>query len=106
VKVAKDEIETGEVIREVWRQISIFGKESRELCRFDGADVVGVKSIFGQDCDVFVTEDVDLCVGISVAQCFDRWQGENKIANGPAPNDQSAPQNQYWVNAQARTVIP
>ena len=51
-----------------------------------------VKPILSQRRDVFVAENFKVRVWISVAQCFQRRESENEIADCAAANDKKPPQ--------------
>ncbi len=80
------------MFRQFWRQICVFGKESRKQCRFNRANALGIKAILSKRRDVFVAENFDVRVWIGVAQCLQRRESENEIADRAAANDKNPSQ--------------
>jgi hypothetical protein len=51
---------------------------------------LSVKSVFSKHGDMFVPEDLNVRVRISIAQHLQRWQSKDKIANRAAADHQNA----------------
>ena len=90
VEIGEYEIELGEMRYQFGRQICILGKESRQGRRFNRPDSLRIKAILGERGDLFVAENFDLRTRVRFAQCFERREGENEIANRAAADNQNA----------------
>jgi hypothetical protein len=88
VEIADYDVELCKVVCKLGRQIGIFGKESRKLRRFDRADSVGVKSLFGQNRNVFVSENFNVRVRMRVAQRLHCRQSQDEITDRATANHQ------------------
>src|SRR2546423_5692473 len=90
VEITDDQIEFGEIFREISRQLGILREEPGQSSRLNRANALRVKAIFGQGRDVLVTENFDVRAWIRVAQSFDCRKSENEIADRAAANHEDA----------------
>jgi hypothetical protein len=89
VEIGEDDIEFGEIVREVLGEDSAPGEKTGEGARFDGLHAVDEAGGLGELDDVRVAEDFQVGVGKLTAQGGDRGQREDKISNRAAANHEN-----------------
>jgi hypothetical protein len=92
VKIAHDQIEAGEIIREVRRQFRIFREKTGEWPVLDGTDSFRITAVLGEPDDMFVAEDFQVHAGIRLAKRTQGRQRQNKIADRAAADNENAVQ--------------
>lgn len=90
VEIAENQIEAAEIIAQIERKLRISGEEPRQRTVFNRSDGIGVKSFIRDDRNMRVTKDLDSRLWMGSAQCFQRRQGQNEIAKGPAASDEES----------------
>src|SRR5438067_413247 len=90
VEIAENEVETAEIIAQIERKLRVSGKKAGERRVFNRSDGIGVKSLIRDDRNTRVTKDLDSRLWMGGAQCFQRRQGQNEIAQRPAANDEDS----------------
>jgi hypothetical protein len=89
VEVAEDQIETGEVTRQLHRQVAVSHEKSGERAGFNRATLVCVETFFGQRGNGFRAKYLEMRPGEAIAKQFDGGQRQDKIADGAAANDEN-----------------
>ena len=92
VKIAQDQIEAGEIIREVRRKFGIPREKAGEWPVLDGTDSLRITAVLGERDDMFVAEDFQMRAGIRFAERTQGRQRQDKIADRAAADNENAVQ--------------
>lgn len=88
VKVGDDDVEFGEIVRQIFGEDAAAGEEAGEGAGFDGLDAVDEAAGLGELDNMGIAQDFEVGLGKLLPQGGDGGQREDEISNGAAANDQ------------------
>ena len=88
IQVGNDQIEVGEIVRQLLGQFAATREKPGQRAGFDGLRLVGQAAGQGQGHDVRIAEHFQARLGKLPTQRGHGRQGQNEIPNGAASNDQ------------------
>ncbi len=117
IQIADDQIEIREIVCQLCRQVRIAREETGKRSVFDRSNCLRVEAVFRKRCDVLVTKDLDMRIGMGLAERFERWQSKNEVTDRATANYQNpvhepstvaalyGRRNQWWRNLPSQTLI-
>ncbi len=99
VQIGQDQIELGEVVRQIFGQVAAAGEKAGKSARFDGLNPVHQAARQSQLGNVRVPEDFEVGRRKQPAQRGYRRQRQYEVPNRPTSNDQNpAPKRTHMMN--------
>ncbi|PYL10075.1 MAG: hypothetical protein DME34_01165 [Verrucomicrobia bacterium] len=90
VQITHDQIEAGEIIRQVGRELGILREKTGERPVLDRTDSLGITAILDQRDDMFIAEDFQMRGGIRLMDRAQGRQRQNKIAERATADNENA----------------
>ena len=90
VEIAENQIEAAEIISQLGWKLPTSREETGERGVFNRSNSIGVESFISDGRDMWVTEDLDPCSRMGIAQRLQRRQSQQEIAKRAAANDENA----------------